>query len=106
MLYIFCFTEGIYRFFIHMKELFRNVVIINDLGLHARAAAMVSRIAQNAAANIWMMKDGERIDAASVVDILTLEGTKGSRIRIEIEDPSDTAILDEMVSLIEDGFGE
>jgi len=106
MLYIFCFTEGIYRFFIHMKELFRNVVIINDLGLHARAAAMVSRIAQNAAADIWMMKDGERIDAASVVDILTLEGTKGSRIRIEIEDPSDTAILDEMVSLIEDGFGE
>ena len=106
MLYIFCFTEGIYRFFIHMKGLFRNIVIINDLGLHARAAAKVSRIAQNAAANIWMAKDGERIDAASVVDILTLAGSKGSKIRIEIEDPSDSAILDEIVSLIEDGFGE
>ena len=89
-----------------MKGLFRNIVIINDLGLHARAAAKVSRIAQNAAANIWMAKDGERIDAASVVDILTLAGSKGSKIRIEIEDPSDSAILDEIVSLIEDGFGE
>jgi phosphocarrier protein HPr len=106
MLYIFCFTEGIYRFFIHMKGLFRNVVIINDLGLHARAAAKVSRIAQDAAANIWMVKDGERVDAASILDILTLAGTKGSKIRIEIEDPSDSYILDEMVSLIEDGFGE
>ena len=53
-----------------------------------------------------MMKDGERVDAASILDILTLAGTKGSKIRIEIEDPSDSDILDEMVSLIEDGFGE
>ena len=106
MSYIFCFTEGIYRFFIHMKGLFRNVVISNDLGLHARAAAKVSRIAQDAAANVWMVKDGERVDATSVLDILTLAGTKGSKIRIEIEDPSDSDILDEMVSLIEDGFGE
>ena len=106
MLYIFCFTEGIYRFFIHMKGLFRNVVIINDFGLHARAAAKVSKIAQDAAANVWMVKDGERVDAGSIVDILTLAGTKGSKIRIEIEDPYDSAILDEMVSLIEDGFGE
>lgn len=106
MLYIFCFTEGIYRFFIHMKGLFRNVVIINDLGLHARAAAKVSRIAQNAAAGVWMVKDGERIDAASVLDILTIAGSKGSKIRIEIEDPSDSDILDEIVSLIKDGFGE
>jgi len=89
-----------------MKGLFRNIVIINDLGLHARAAAKVSKIAQNAAAGVWMVKNGERVDAASVVDILTLAGSKGSKIRIEIEDPSDSPILDEMVSLIEDGFGE
>ena len=106
MLYIFCFREGIYRFFIHMKGLSRNVVIINDLGLHARAAAKVSRIAQDAAANVWMVKDGERVDAASILDILTLAGTKGSKIRIEIENPSDSDILDEMAALIEDGFGE
>ena len=106
MMYIFCFTEGIYRFFIQMTGLFRDVVIINDLGLHARAAAKVSRIAAGAAANVWMVKDGKRIDAASILDILTLEATKGSKIRIEIEDESDSAILDEIISLIEDGFGE
>ncbi|HIJ56184.1 MAG TPA: HPr family phosphocarrier protein [Deltaproteobacteria bacterium] len=89
-----------------MNRLFKNVVIINDLGLHARAAAMVSKIVQNAAAGVWMMKDGERIDAASVLDILTLAGSKGSKIRIEIEDPSDSDILDELASLIENGFGE
>ena len=89
-----------------MKELFCEVVISNDLGLHARAAAMVSIIAQKATDRIWMVKDGNRVDAASVVDILTLAGTKGSKIRIEIEDPSDVKILDQMVSLIKDGFGE
>lgn len=67
---------------------------------------MVSKIVQNAAAGVWMMKDGERIDAASVLDILTLAGSKGSKIRIEIEDPSDSDILDELASLIENGFGE
>ncbi len=89
-----------------MMGLFRNVVIINDLGLHARAAAKISRIAQNAEAHVWMLKDGNRVDAASIVDILTLTGTKGSKIRIEIEDPSDSNLLDKIASLIEDGFGE
>ena len=49
-----------------MKELFCEVVISNDLGLPARAAAMASRIAQNATGQIWMVKDGNRVDAASV----------------------------------------
>lgn len=89
-----------------MKELFCEVVIPNDLGLHARAAAMVSRIAQKATDHIWMVKDGNRVDAASVVDILTLAGTKGSKIRIEIENPSDVTILKELESLIKEGFGE
>ena len=89
-----------------MTGLHRNVKIINELGLHARAAAMVAKIARDATADVWMVKEGERVNAASVMDILTLAGSMGSQIRIEIEDPSDSAIMDEMAALIEDGFGE
>jgi phosphocarrier protein len=83
-----------------------EVVIVNEFGLHARSAALISKIAQKAASNVWITKDGNRVDASSVVDILTLACEKGSLITIEIDDPSDTNILYKIHRLIESGFGE
>ena len=84
----------------------KEAVIVNELGLHARSAALISKIAQKAASNVWITKDGNRVDASSVVDILTLACEKESKITIEIEDPSDTNILNNIQRLIESGFGE
>jgi len=88
------------------QDLIRTTVIRNELGLHARSAARIAEIAGNAAANIWLMKDDQKADASSIVDILTLACEKGTRITIIIEDPADTDILNALVDLVDSGFGE
>ena len=89
-----------------MKEFSRDVYVINEFGLHARSAAKIAKLAQAAKANVWIIKDGNEVDASSIIDILTLAGAKGSKITLKIEDPADTDILNAIVKLVEKGFGE
>ena len=87
-------------------DLSREVVIVNELGLHARSAAKIAGLAQNSKAAVWIQKDAEKADASSIVDILTLACEKGSKITLIIEDKADRPILEDIVNLIETGFGE
>ncbi|MBW1696265.1 MAG: HPr family phosphocarrier protein [Deltaproteobacteria bacterium] len=89
-----------------MSIVSKELIIVNELGLHARSAASISKIAQKAASNVWIVKDGNKVDASSVVNILTLACEKGAKITIEIDDPADTHILRNIQKLIENGFGE
>ncbi len=84
----------------------QQVIIINELGLHARSAAKIANIAQTAYSTVWVEKDGDRADAASIIDLLTLACPKGTGITVAITDPADTPVLDQIVNLIKDGFGE
>jgi phosphocarrier protein len=86
----------------HSKE----VIVTNELGIHARSAAKLAEIAQKANAHVWIVKDTQRADASSVLDILTLMCIKDTKVAIEIEDQKDTKILDAIIELIKDGFGE
>jgi phosphocarrier protein len=88
------------------NELSRHVTITNDLGLHARSAAQIAKLVQNVKSNVWLIKDGKKADASSIIDILTLVCPKGSIITIQIDDQSDLGILNDLVQLIENGFGE
>ena len=88
------------------SEFSREVVIVNELGLHARSAAKIAELAQNSKAAVWVKKDAEKADASSIVDILTLACEKGSKITLIIEDQADRPILENIVNLIETGFGE
>ena len=87
-------------------ELSREVVIVNELGLHARSAAKIAELAQNSKAAVWVKKDAEKADASSIVDILTLACEKGSKISLIIEDKADRPIIEDIANLIESGFGE
>ena len=82
------------------------MTIINDLGLHARSAAKIAKLVQNVKSNVWIFKDGKMADASSIIDILTLVCPKGSTITLKIDDQSDLGILNDLVQLIESGFGE
>jgi len=88
------------------NELSRCVTITNDLGLHARSAAKIAKLVQNVTSNVWIIKDSRKVDASSIIDILTLVCPKGSIITIEIDNQSDTGILNDLVQLIESDFGE
>jgi phosphocarrier protein HPr len=84
----------------------RDVIIINELGLHARSAAKISKLAQKGQSAIWIIKDNAEADASSIIDVLTLACEKGSKITLKIDDPTDLDILNDLVKLVENGFEE
>lgn len=87
-------------------EFSKDLIIRNQLGLHARSAAMIAKIAQEAAGKIWIIKDDEKADAASIIDMLTLACARGTQISVQIEIEADLDRLREIAELIENGFGE
>ncbi len=84
----------------------REAVIVNELGLHARSAAKLAKLAMAASGPIWIEKNGEQVNASSMIDILTLACPKGTMIKIVVEDPSDIETLESMEQLVKNGFGE
>lgn len=88
------------------ESLSRQVVIVNELGLHARSAAKIAKIARDAISNVRIQKDHHSVDAASVIDVLTLDCPVGSIITISVDDPADRGILTQICELVESGFGE
>lgn len=88
------------------KSVFRDVIIKNELGLHARSAAQIAKLVQNSKAAVWIKRGDEKADASSIVDILTLACEKGSTITIIIEDPADIDILKAIAEMVESEFGE
>ncbi|MBT4363607.1 MAG: HPr family phosphocarrier protein [Desulfobacterales bacterium] len=79
---------------------------MNELGIHARSAACIANLAKNALENVWVIKEGERADAASIIDVLSLACVQGTEILLQVDDISDINILNEISELIEAGFGE
>lgn len=84
----------------------KHAVIVNELGLHARSAAKLSEIARTAKSKIWIIKDGEKADATSIIDMLTLACSKGTTVTIAADYPADIKILNRIEALIQNGFGE
>jgi phosphotransferase system HPr (HPr) family protein len=87
-------------------EIFREITIINELGLHARAAAKIAALAQKAESKIWLLKNEQKADASSILDVLTLECPKGTKIMVSADENSDIEILDSIVKLVQRGFEE
>lgn len=88
-------------------ELSKDVFIVNELGLHARAAAKLAEIAMKARSQVWISKEQEEtVDAKSIIDMLSIACAKGTRITIKIESQSDENILNDIAQLVESGFGE
>lgn len=88
------------------QEVTRIVTITNELGMHARVAAKIAELAQQATAKIWITKDNQRVNAASIIDILSLGGTKGSCITLAVDEAADIDILNRIEVLVKNGFGE
>lgn len=86
------------------KELSKNLIIKNELGLHARPAAMIAKFANSAKSKIWLIKGDEKVDASSVIDMLTLACVKGTKIKLKAEDQADIEILNSIVELAEKEF--
>ena len=87
-------------------KLIRKVVIANELGLHARAAAKIAKLAEGALAEVYIVKDGQEVDATSMLDVMALYCPRGTEVVVKITGPGDVKVLNRIVRLIETGFGE
>lgn len=84
----------------------KSVIITNELGLHARAAAKIANLAGRAKEKIWIIKDGEKVDASSIIDILTLGCSRGTEITFAADSKADFDLLCNIIIMAEKGFGE
>jgi phosphocarrier protein len=84
----------------------RTAEIKNELGLHARAAAMLVKTSNKYKAKLTLTKDDQQVNGKSIMGVLTLAAAKGSRITLEAEGEDASEMLEELTQLIENGFGE
>jgi phosphocarrier protein len=84
----------------------REVEIVNKLGLHARASAKLTQTASKFAADVWLSRNGRRVNAKSIMGVMMLAAGKGSRVAIETDGADADQALAALVTLIEDKFGE
>jgi phosphocarrier protein len=89
-----------------MKEVIRTVRIVNRLGLHARAAAKLVHTASGFQAGIFLERNGEEVNAKSLLGILTLAGALGSYITIRAVGADAREAVEALAALIARKFDE
>ena len=84
----------------------QEAAIINKLGLHARASAKLTQTASAYACNVWLERNGKRVNAKSIMGVMMLAAGKGSTIVVETDGNDEQQALDAILKLIADKFGE
>ncbi|MCG8526958.1 MAG: HPr family phosphocarrier protein [Opitutales bacterium] len=88
------------------KQFSRTVTVKNKMGIHARPAAMIVRIANRYAGDIWVVKDTEQVNGKSIMGLMMLAAGNGSQLEFQIDDPSGEEFLGEIEDLFERKFDE
>ncbi len=84
----------------------REFIIVNRLGLHARAAAQLVKTANRFRSDVLIDKDGMEVNGKSIMGILMLAAPKGSRITVTVNGEDAADAMNALRELIEAGFGE
>lgn len=84
----------------------REFVILNQYGVHARPAALFVKTASRYDSDIYVEKDGNRVSGKSIMGLMTLEASKGSKIRVSAEGPDAEEAMNELQALVESKFDE
>ena len=84
----------------------QDALIINKLGLHARASAKLTQLASQFPCEVWITRNARRINAKSIMGVMMLAAAKGSTITIETDGEQEQQAMNALVDLINDYFGE
>jgi phosphocarrier protein len=84
----------------------QSFTIKNRLGLHARAAALLVKTANKFASEVTIEKDGLEVNGKSIMGILMLAASKGTKITLKVEGKDSVQALQTLGRLIENKFGE
>lgn len=83
-----------------------NITISNKLGLHARASAKLTKLATSFRSEIFMSRNGRRVNAKSIMGVMMLAAGIGAEVEIETDGEDEQAAMDALRALINDKFGE
>ena len=84
----------------------RTLVVQNPQGIHARPADLIVRLTRNYQAKIEFVKDNQRVDGKSILDLLTLAAVQGSELIVEADGPDAQAAIDAVAELFAGAFSE
>lgn len=80
--------------------------ISNKLGLHARASAKLTKLAGGFRSDVFMSRNGRRVNAKSIMGVMMLAAGLGSEVEIETDGEDEQAAMDALSALVADKFGE
>ncbi|MEN9887380.1 MAG: hypothetical protein RL758_1958 [Pseudomonadota bacterium] len=83
-----------------------TATISNKLGLHARASAKLTKLAGSFPCEVWLSRQGRRINAKSIMGVMMLAAGLGSEVEIETDGAQEQEAMDALRALIDDKFGE
>ncbi len=83
-----------------------KIEVINKLGLHARASAKLTQLAGQFKSEVWLTRQGRRVNAKSIMGVMMLAAAKGTQVQIETNGADEEAAMQALTQLIQDKFGE
>jgi phosphocarrier protein len=84
----------------------RDVEVVNKLGLHARPSARLTQIASAYKSQVFISRNGRRVNAKSIMGVMMLAAARGSTVTLETEGDDADAALAALAAFFESGFGE
>ena len=84
----------------------REVEIVNKRGVHARASAKLTKLASQFKCEVWATRNGRRVNAKSIMGVMTLAANKGSKVELETSGEDEEHAMEALVALVQDYFGE
>ena len=83
-----------------------ELVMNNPRGLHLRVAAEIVKLTRGSDTHVTLSREGERsADGGSIMDLLMLEAAPGTKVRVDVEGPSEQAVAVRIAELFSDGAG-
>jgi phosphocarrier protein len=84
----------------------REVTILNKLGLHARASAKLTQLASRFPCDIFMERNGRRVNAKSIMGVMMLAAGQNAKVTLETSGEKEAEAMEKLEALINDYFGE
>ena len=84
----------------------QNITIINKLGLHARAASKLVNCASQFESDVFIGRNGNRVNAKSIMGVMMLAASKGVELELEVDGSDEESCQQALVELIGNRFGE
>ena len=83
-----------------------QILISNKLGLHARASAKLTKLAGSFQSEVFLSRNGRRVNAKSIMGVMMLAAGLGSEIEIETTGADEASAMEALRALIDNKFGE